>query len=90
MSEQIVSVTAPAQLFATVRGVHVPVIALAVVRILDASEGEDAQPFDVIKAVVVGPSSEDGLCDLADVHDASDCNTHESTEPVPMRRRGVA
>jgi hypothetical protein len=56
-AEMIVAVTAPVGLHATVRGSHVPVVALSVVRITAYVDG-DEETFDVIKAVVAGAASE--------------------------------
>jgi hypothetical protein len=72
VSEQIVSVTSPVGLHARVRGTCTPVVALAVVRIVDPDGYEE--PFDVIRAVTVGAASEDGLVDLAACHDSAECS----------------
>jgi hypothetical protein len=87
-AEMIVGVTPPAGLFALVRGQHVPAVAFATVRISDPDR--DGETFDVIKAVVAGDASEDGLVDLADCHHASECPAHEATVPTPIRRRATA
>jgi len=75
VSERIVAVTAPVDLFADVNGQHVRVVALAIVRLEETIDGEP-EVWDVIQGVVSGAASELGLVDLADCHPVEECPAH--------------
>ena len=75
--------------FATVDDRHVKVAAWAVVEITDVLDPEVGyESWRVIRAVT--PGCENETAPLSDVHPIEECSAHESSAPIPMRRRGVA